>query len=58
MRGQGRLVARVMAQSGVNVCEGWGRLIARVMAQSGISVCEGSGEACSQGDGTEWDKCM
>ena len=37
---------------------GQGRLVVRVMAQSGISVCEGSGEACSQGDGTVWDKCM
>ena len=37
---------------------GQGRLVVRVMAQSGISVCEGSGEACSQGDGTEWGKCV
>ena len=37
---------------------GQGRLVVRVMAQCGISVCEGSGEARSQGDGTEWDKCM
>ena len=38
MRGQGRLVVRVMAQSGVSVCEGRGRLVLRAMAQSGVNV--------------------
>ena len=58
VRRWGRLIVRVLAQSGVSVCERRGRLIVRVMAQSGVSVCEEVGEAHSQGVGTEWGKCV